>query len=257
MNEDDTVDIGEDMAHKKRKTTYDRLHPTDNPKPPKRSKAEVQAAAAEKKATALAKKKERVNLLAAAELENQRKRQRSLNEVAAMEDTIQRKQRQHQLQAERPDLQTMETYQTIQEAHAASHASLVVTVADTGTTEEFEEDFDVEIVPPQSVVDTDSDGGQLGVENFDLDGEDEDDEDLYTPADDNDHEDEEDPNSSCASVEQGTTFKKKSAKTQKVRIPFVKSRGFSIYSQVVGYQRENYAQIFKPIARSWHRHMPQ
>jgi hypothetical protein len=73
MTDDNTIDIDEVMAPKKRKTTYNREHPTENPKPPKRSRAEIQAAATEKKVSTVAKKKERASLQAAAELENQEK----------------------------------------------------------------------------------------------------------------------------------------------------------------------------------------
>ncbi|KAF8800454.1 hypothetical protein BYT27DRAFT_7262857 [Phlegmacium glaucopus] len=103
----------EDIAPKKQKTTYNRQHPTDNPKPPKRSRAEVQAAAAEKKAATIAKKNELAGLQAAAKLEKQQNKKKGLKEVAAMEDAVQRQQKQHQLQAKHPDLQTMQTYQTI------------------------------------------------------------------------------------------------------------------------------------------------
>ena len=74
MADDDTIDIGEDILPKKRKTTYNREHPTQNPKPPKRSKAEVQAEAAEKKAATKAKKNEKANLHAAAEIQKQETR---------------------------------------------------------------------------------------------------------------------------------------------------------------------------------------
>jgi hypothetical protein len=76
-----------------------------------------------------------------------------------LEDTIQCKQKQHQLQAERPDLQTMKTYQTIQKAQASL---ALVNTSTTGEIEEDTMDTDFEI-PPQSIIDTDSDGGLLGL----------------------------------------------------------------------------------------------
>ncbi|KAF8953947.1 hypothetical protein BDZ97DRAFT_1766999 [Flammula alnicola] len=84
MTEDDNID--EDAAPKKRKMTYDREHRTENPKPPKHSRVEIQAAAAEKRAVTIAKKKELAGLHAAAELEQQQKRQKVLKEVAAIEE---------------------------------------------------------------------------------------------------------------------------------------------------------------------------
>ena len=44
------------QAPAKRKTTYPRDHPTENPKPPKRTKAEIQQAAKEKKGAEQVKK---------------------------------------------------------------------------------------------------------------------------------------------------------------------------------------------------------
>ena len=175
MTDDNTtINIGEDMAPRKRKTTYNREHPIENPKPQKCSKAEIQAAAAEKKAISVAKKKEKASLQAAVELDQRKKRQRSVKEVVAMEDAIQRKQRQHQSQAERPDLQTMKTYQTIQEAQASP------AVANASMTEDTEQDTGVE-VPSQSIINADLDE-LLGAEkciNFDEFDEDEDEDDMY------------------------------------------------------------------------------
>ena len=211
---DDTIDIGEDMGPKKRKTTYNQEHPTENPKPPKRSKAEIQEEAAEKRATSLAKKKERESLQAAAEIKKQVKRQISLKEVAAMEDAIQCKQRQYQLQAERPNLQTMEDYWKIQETQG-SRAVMVVNASATG---EIEQDSNVE-VPPWSIIGTDADGGLLGAENISFDG-DEGEHDTYLPAVDKDNldKDEEEYISSDASVKQGNTKRpEKGTKVQKVR----------------------------------------
>jgi hypothetical protein len=225
MTDDDAIDIGEDMAPRKRKTTYNREHPTENPKPPKRSKAEIRAAAAEKKAISIAKKKEKASLQAAVELDKQEKKQKSMKEVAAMEDAIRRKQKQYQLQAERPDLQTTKTYQSIQEAHEASLA-----VENASTTEEIQQNTGV-VIPPQylQVLNTDANGGLPGVEkniNFDqLDDEDEDEDDMYMPAvgmdDDDDLEEEleEELDEEINFSDEGQTSKKKRAKKEKVRIP--------------------------------------
>ena len=228
MADDDTIDIGEDILPKKRKTTYNREHPTQNPKPPKRSKAEVQAEAAEKKAATKAKKNEKANLHAAAEIQKQETRRISLKGVAAVEDAIQRQQRQHQLQAERPDLQTMETYRTIQEALTVTTRN--ASTASRPATEETEEDHtdhDAEM-PPQSNIDTDSDGGLLGVEDINFEGEDEgegegEDDDAYMPAvdEDNDLDEEEEKAFSDASVEEEETSKRNGTKMQKVRIPLI------------------------------------
>jgi hypothetical protein len=249
MTDDYAIDIGQDVAvaPKKRKTTYSREHPIENPKPPKRSRAEIQAEAAEKKAASIAKKKERASLQAAAEIKKQEQRRTSVKEVAAMEDTIRRKQKQHQLQAERPDLQTMETYRrTIQEAQAS------LDVANANTTEKIGQNTGVEI-PPQSIIDTDSDGRQLGMENVNLEGEDEDEDDFYMPAvdnlNDNDSEPEEEEED-ISSDEQEKTSKKKGAKMEKVRVPVISREFIWIYSQFVSYQRASYVQKFKPIARS-------
>ena len=116
MTDDNVMDHGEDTGPKKRKTTYNREHPTDNPKPPKRSRAEIQAAAAAKRALSAAKKSQR----AAGDVKRQEERRASLKEVAAIEDAIQRIHRQYQSQAERPDLQTMETYRMVREAQATN-----------------------------------------------------------------------------------------------------------------------------------------
>jgi hypothetical protein len=256
MTDDNAIDLGQDMVPKKRKTTYNRDHPTQNPKPPKRSKAEIQAEAAEKKAATIARKKQQESLHATAEIEKQKTRRTSLKDVAAMEDTIQRKQKQDQLQAERPDLQTMDTYRTILEAEAS------LAVAIVSATEELETRH-VE-TPPQSNIDPDSDGGLLGTENINFGGEDDDDDSdsIYLFRDNPELEEEEEEVSSdaLASVEQGETSKKKGAKKQKVRIPVISRVFIWIYSHVVGYRRRrraSYAQIFKPIARPWHQHIPQ
>jgi hypothetical protein len=149
---------------------------------------------------------------------------KSLKEVAVLEDAIQRKQKQLQLQAERPDLQTMKTYQTIQKAQAS------LAVANSSATGEIEDDtMDTDFeIPPQSIIDTDSDGGLLGLKNnnFDDDADDAD-EDMYMPAGDNDSE--EDDDNSDASVEQGKTSKKKDTKMSKVKILVIRQDFFFFF----------------------------
>ncbi|KAF8813199.1 hypothetical protein BYT27DRAFT_7207123 [Phlegmacium glaucopus] len=199
----------EDIAPKKRKTTYNQQHPTDNPKPPKHSRAEVQAAAAEKKAATIAKKNELAGLQAAAELEKQQKKKKGLKEVAAMEDAVQRQQKQRQLQAERPDLQTMQTYRTINARTQVPEPGLNNITASSTPTGAIEQDggelSDVEM-PPRSTFDTDSDGG---LENVNYEGESEYDSDIYAPVAAEDDEDGEQVYSDSSNEQSKTSGKKK------------------------------------------------
>ena len=57
LNMESVVDFNPG-ARPKHKTTYSREHLTENPKPPKRTKAEVQQAALEKKEAAIEKKQQ-------------------------------------------------------------------------------------------------------------------------------------------------------------------------------------------------------
>jgi hypothetical protein len=170
-------DGGEDMTTepKKRKTTYNREHPIDNPKPAKRTKAEIQAVAAEKKVAAEAKKQDKLREKHAALAQKAQQRKKAMKDVAAMEDTVQCQYKQRQLQAERPDLITMETYHTTIEASEQNQSAKSTSNASS----ELEEDAavagsDVEL-PPASAFDTDSDGGLLGMKEIDMEsGEDSD-----------------------------------------------------------------------------------
>lgn len=177
-------DNDEDMTTKKRKTTYNREHPTDNPKPAKRTKAEIQAAAAEKKAAAEVKKQDKLREKEATLAQKARQRKNAMKDVAAMEDTVQRQHKQRQLQAERPDWITMQTYKTTIEASVQNQR--VKSASRASSELEKEAGSDVEL-PPTSAVDTDSDGGLLGMEEVNMEsGEEsdgfipfEDDEDRY------------------------------------------------------------------------------
>jgi hypothetical protein len=244
------MDNGEDTAPKKRRTTYNREHPTDNPKPPKRSRAEIQAAAAEKKALVVAKKNQR----AAGEVKKQEERRASLKEVAAVEDAIQRIHRQYQLQAERPDLQTMETYQTVQDAQAA------LELTNSGRIGDESDVYD----PPsprmtpqaQPNFDTGLDGRPLE-KAFDLEElEHDDDDDMYMPDKAIESESQDESISSEAHMEQGKSLKKRE-KMPKVSIQTIISEFTGATHQWLRPLRGHCVRIFKLIALSWHRDMPQ
>ncbi|KAF8810925.1 hypothetical protein BYT27DRAFT_7253262 [Phlegmacium glaucopus] len=212
---DDNED-NQNMAPKKQKTTYNQQHPTDNPKPPKRSRAEIQAAAAEKRAATIAKNNELAGIQAATELKKQQKKKKGLKEVAAMEDAVQRQQKQCQLQAERPNLQTMQTYQTINESHTLPKAKLNdinTSSAPAGGNEQEEGELSNVKIPPHSTFDTDSDGGLLGMENFDYQGESEDDSDIYVLEDKD--EEEEAFSDSESSIKQPENTDKASGKKER------------------------------------------
>ena len=158
-------------ARPKRKTTYSRDHPTENPKPPKRTKAEVQQAALEKKEAAIQKRRLADEEKEKKRLRDEKERQLSARKIAGIEDSVQRSQKQLQLQSERPDILTMETYRVMQKARqerAAAESDLDVDTAGEDLAE----------VPPASTVDTDSDGARLGLS--DEDGESE----AYVPSED-------------------------------------------------------------------------
>ena len=97
-------------AHLKHKTTYSHDHPTENPKPPKRTKAEVQQAALEKKEVAIQKKRLVDEEKEKKRLRDEKERQLSARKIAGIEDSVQWSQKQLQLRSERPDILTMETY---------------------------------------------------------------------------------------------------------------------------------------------------
>ena len=82
--------LDEELHHArvKRKTTYSRDHPVENPKPPKRTKAEIQQAAKKRKKADQARK-----LAAEAEkrkkIDAEEKRKLSAQHIATVEDSIQ------------------------------------------------------------------------------------------------------------------------------------------------------------------------
>jgi hypothetical protein len=159
-------------APAKRKTTYPRDHPT-NPRGPKRSRAEIQQAAQERK-DAKSAKKEAVELEKKQKLlEAEEKRKLSAQRIAAAEDTVQRSEKQRQLHSERPDLQTMETYQEILQKPKKSQLEPIDDDDDDSMY------VDLPDIPPESILDTDSDGARLGLS--DLESEEED---TYKPSGD-------------------------------------------------------------------------
>lgn len=170
----------------KRKTTYPRDHPTENPKPPKRTKAEIQQAAKErkeadqaKKAAADAEKKRKL-------LEAEEKRQLSAQRIATVEDAIQKSQKERQSRSEHPDLKTMETYRE----QLRKQKDLEIANEEVDELEDDEMYIDPPQFPPESAVDTDSDRARLG-----LSQDEDDDEDAYMPK----HDDGEDEASGDAS----------------------------------------------------------
>ena len=157
--------LDEGLLPGKCKMTYPHDHPMDNPKPPKRSKAEVQQAAKEKRDAELAKK-------AAAEAEKKKKLldaeekcKLSAQQIASVEDSVQHLQKEHQSCSERPDLNTMEIYQKQLQKKKEFIESLDLEEAD-----ELEDD-DMYMAPleflPESTIDTDSDGACLGLSEGD------------------------------------------------------------------------------------------
>lgn len=149
-----------DEARPKRKTTYSCNHPTENPKPPKRTKAEVQQAAFEKREAAIQKKRLAEEEKEKRRLREEKERQISAQKIAVIEDAVQRSQKQLQLRSERPDIPTMETYQATQNARqekAITEGNLDADLAGEDMAE----------LPPTSTVDTDSDGARLGLSDED------------------------------------------------------------------------------------------
>jgi hypothetical protein len=159
------LDEGLSRAQGKRKTTYPRNHPTGNPRLPKRTKAEIQLAAKEKKDAEHAKKvaaeaQKRQKLFEAEE-----KRKLSAQRIAAVEDAVRRSQKQRQSRSERPDLKTMEAYRE----RLQRQKELEPEIEPIANEEEVDElagndmYIDRPQFPPESTVDTDSDGARLGL----------------------------------------------------------------------------------------------
>jgi hypothetical protein len=215
MAENDDATSG--RAPVKRKTTYPRDHPTENPKPPKRTKAEIQQAAKAKreaeqakKAIAEAEKKKKI-------LDAEKKRKLSAQRIAAVEDALQCSQKQLQSHSERPDLKTMETYkEQIRRQEIDSEPELITNQDDLeGEPDDMYVDTDSDGIrlgfPPESALDTDSDGIHLGLSEDEGDDMDED----Y-----NNEEDaiEEDLESASDDAETYRDLKKQDKKKKKVRI---------------------------------------
>jgi len=165
-------------ARAKRKTTYSCDHPVENPKPAKRTKAEIQQAAKERKeadqarkAAAEAEKKKEI-------LDAEEKRKLSARRIATVKDSIQHMQKEHQSRSERPDLKTMATYQEQLRKKKALEIE-PINNQEEPEVDELKSDDDMYIIdPPQfvpeSTVDTDSDGIHLGLS--------EDEKDMYMPS---------------------------------------------------------------------------
>jgi hypothetical protein len=191
------LDEGLGSAPAKRKTTYPRDHPTDNPKPPKRTKAEIQEAAQQKKAADNAKKMATENQKKQKVLDDEERRKLSTQRIASVEDAVQRSQKNRQSHSERPDLKTMETYrEKLQKKKDVERVANLQEDVDELEDDDMYMDDPVQF-PPESAVDTDSsDGALLGlVEDED---DDELDEDAYNPPADG-HEDDEDEGGGDAS----------------------------------------------------------
>ncbi|KAF8806780.1 hypothetical protein BYT27DRAFT_7338795 [Phlegmacium glaucopus] len=180
------LDQGLERASGKRKTTYPREHPTENPKPPKRTKAKIQQAAKEKKEAELAKKVAMETQKRQKFLDAEEKRKLSAQWIASLEDAVQRSQKERQSVSERPDLKTMKMYQEQLQKKKAAEIEPIVNQEEV---DELETDWDEMYIdppvqlPPESMVDTNSDGARLGI------SEDEDD-DAYKPADHKDDKEE-------------------------------------------------------------------
>ena len=148
---------------RKQKTTYPREHPTDNPKPPKRSKAEIQQAAKEKKEAQLAKKLAAETEKKKRILDAEEKRKLSAQRIASIEDSVQRLQKARQSRSECPDLKTMEAYHKVQKQKELNSPEV----------DELDDNDDMYTDGPQflqeSNIDTDSDAVRLGLSEPDCD----------------------------------------------------------------------------------------
>jgi hypothetical protein len=191
------LDEGLSRAQGKRKTTYPRNHPTENPRPPKRTKAEIQLAAKEKKDAEHAKKVAAEAQKKQKLLEAEEKRKLSAQRIAAVEDAVRRSQKQRQSRSERPDLKTMEAYRERLQRQKELEPE-IEPIANEEEVDELAGDdmyIDRPQFPPESTVDTDSDGARLGLSEYE---DDDDDGEAYKPSGDG-HEDDEDDNDGDAS----------------------------------------------------------
>jgi hypothetical protein len=215
-------------APAKRKTTYPRDHPTENPKPPKRTKAEIQQAAKAKKEAEQVKKAAAVAEKKKQHIDAEEKRKRSAQRIAAIEDAVQRSQKQLQSHSERPDLKTMETYkEEIQRQKKKQIDSELELIAN-----EEPEDSDIDDLPgggediymdppnfpPESAVDTDSDGARLGQVSDDEDDE------MDKPYNNEDNESDDDSEGASDDSEMSKDLKKPREKKKKVRMGLFKLR---------------------------------
>jgi len=101
-------------------------------------------------------------------LDEKKERQLSARKIAVVEDSVQRSQKQLQLQSERPDIATMETYQAMQNTKQDK-----ANEADKWDMDAIGEDL--ADLPPASTIDTDSDGARLAI------SDEGDDSDIYVP----------------------------------------------------------------------------
>ncbi|KAF8798636.1 hypothetical protein BYT27DRAFT_7264754 [Phlegmacium glaucopus] len=183
MNHNANLD---ECALAKHKTTYPHDHPTENPKPPKRTRAEIQQAAKEKKEAELAKKVAMETQKRQKFLDAEEKQKLSAQRIASLEDAVQGSQKEHQSLSEHPDLKTMKMYQ---EQLQKKKVAKIEPIVNQEEVNELETDWDEMYIdppvqlPPESMVHTNSDGARLGI------SEDEDDN-VYKPADHKDDKEE-------------------------------------------------------------------
>ncbi|KAF8154656.1 hypothetical protein B0H34DRAFT_852391 [Crassisporium funariophilum] len=189
------LDKGLSRAQGKRKTTYPRNHPTENPKPPKRTKAEIQLAAKERKDSEHAKKIAAEAKKMQKLLEAEEKRKLSALRIASVEDTVQCSQKERQPRSERPDLKTMEMYrewlQQQKEVEIEPIASEDEEIEPIASEDEEVDELAGDNMhinhlqfPPESTVDTDSDRARLGLSKYEDEGDD-----AYKPSAQEDNDD--------------------------------------------------------------------
>ena len=155
----------------KQKTTYPHNHPLDNSKPPKQTKAEIQQAAREKKKAELAKKAASETQKKQKIIDAKEKHKLITQQIASVEDAVQCSQKDHQSHSECPDLKTMETYQEHLQKQKELEIASEATQKDINGLEDDDSDMymDPPQFPPESTIDTDSDGAHLGLSKFEDD----------------------------------------------------------------------------------------
>ena len=118
-------------------------HPTENPKPPKSTKAEIQQAAKEKKEAKQVKKAATVAKKKKKHLETEEQCKQSAQQIAAIEDNVQHLQKELQSHLERPDLKTMKTYkEQIEEKKAFFIKAFHINAMHVANQEENKDDKD-------------------------------------------------------------------------------------------------------------------